>query len=146
MIITDEERIKLLKKFFEEDAYAAISGMFITGISKETAFVEADIKDIHYNADKVAQGGMIYTLADFAFAVISNYLHPKTVTQSGHITYLRPAACKHLKASAREIARNGHNSVGEVIVENECGDIICVASFNGFIKDVSFEEFIKRFI
>jgi len=134
MEVSEEEKFNILRERFSKDYYAAFSGVEIVNIGALTR-VEAEVKELHLNANRVVQGGMLYMIADFAFAVLSNYLHPATVSQSGHITYLRPAACSKLVAEAKEIARNGHNCVGEVVVKNENDQIICVSSFNGFIKE-----------
>ena len=132
---SDKEKVEKLKKWFSGDRYAEFSGLKIACVDCEKAVIEAEVRDVHLNANGVVQGGMLYTAADFAFAVLTNFIHPDTVSQCGHITYLRPAACSRLVAEAREIARNGRNCVGEVVVKSETGDVICVSTFNGFVKD-----------
>ena len=82
------------------------------------------------------EGGMLYTLGDFAFAAIANYLHPATVTQGGQISYIRAAYTSTITAKAREIVRSGHNCVCEVEIYNDKNEIVCVCTFNGFIKEI----------
>ena len=138
------EFIEALKMFFKADKYVEMSGIEIVEITDEKAVVAADVHERHFNANGCVQGGMLYTIADFAFAVLSNYLHPNTVTQNGQITYLRPAFTKRLTATAIETQRVGHCTVSEVIVRGETGETLCVCHFNGFVKDVSKEEFVRK--
>ena len=116
----------------------------IVEVNDDHAVVAADVTEKHLNGNGCVQGGMLYTLADFAFAVLGNYLHPSTVTQSGQITYLRPAFTKRITATAVETERVGHCTVSEVVVKNADGETLCVCHFNGFVKDVAKEDWIKK--
>ncbi|MBR2330251.1 MAG: hotdog fold thioesterase [Clostridia bacterium] len=134
-----------VRNFFKGDAFVEDIGIKIADVDEEKTTVVADVLSKHLNGNGCVQGGMLYTLADFAFAVHSNYLHPATVTQGGHIYYLRPAFCKRIIATAKETARTGHNSLAEVVITDENGNTLCVCNFNGFIKDTDKEEFIKKY-
>lgn len=128
------DRVEQMKKFFALDRFVAGAGVEIVEIDETHATVRAKIEDRHLNADGVVQGGMLYTAADFAFAVLANFLHPVTVTQCGSITYLAAAVTDEITATATETARNGHNTVSEVIVKDGAGKTVCICHFNGFIK------------
>ncbi len=130
-------------QYFEADEYVKLSGIKITEITEEQVTVRAEIKKEHLNANGFVQGGMLYTMADFAFAVLSNYLHPMTVTQCGHINYIRPAKTTVITATAKETTRVGHTSLSEVVVRDERGEIVCVCNFNGFVKDTD-KEILKK--
>ena len=138
--MTKEE---LLKKYFDKDGYIKLSGIEITEMTEEKAVVCAKIEPHHLNGNGFVQGGMLYTVADFAFAVLSNYLHPMTVTQGGQITYLRPVKTNVLTATATETARAGRNTVSEVTLTDDAGTVMCICHFNGFVKDVTWDEFEK---
>ena len=140
--MTKEE---LTRKMFEKDAYVKLSGIEIVKITDESATVRAKIRAEHLNANGAVQGGMLYTLADFAFAVHANHLHPMTVTQGGHISYIRAAITDEVTATAVERVRSGHNTVSEVVVRNSVGETVCICTFNGFVKDVAREELEKKF-
>ncbi|MBQ8395295.1 MAG: hotdog fold thioesterase [Clostridia bacterium] len=135
--MTNEE---LTRKFFEKDGYVRLSGIEIVKIADDEVTVRAKIKEEHLNANGAVQGGMLYTLADFAFAVLGNHLHPMTVTQGGHIHYLRPAITDEVTATATERIRAGHNTVSDVTIYNGKGETVCVCTFNGFVKDADREE------
>lgn len=135
------KNVERMKKFFTKDEYVALSGITIDAVNEDSAVVSVQLENKHCNANGFAQGGLIYTLADFAFAVLSNYNHPVSVTQCGNISYLRPGTGKKLIATAREVERAGHNSVCEVVIENDDGTTVAIAHFNGFIKEVDKEKF-----
>lgn len=128
--------VNLIKRIFQDDGFVALAGAEIVEISNERAVVKANIGKQHLNANGSVQGGMLYTLADFAFAVLGNYLHPVTVTQCGNISYVRAAKTSIITATAIETVREGHNTVCEVTVRDEHEQIVCVCHFNGFVKDV----------
>ena len=124
-----------LQEFFKDDGFVKLSGIELVSVDETQAIAKAKISREHLNANGCVQGGMLYTLADFAFAAIANYLHPATVTQGGQITYIRAAYTSLVTAKAREIVRSGHNCVCEVEIYNDKNEIVCVSTFNGFIKE-----------
>lgn len=126
---------ELTRQFFENDQFAKTLEIEIRSIDNQSSEVGVSVKKEYLNANGCVQGGMLYTVADFAFAVLTNYLHPMTVTQGGHIQYLRPAYTQKIKAVAKETARNGHNCVGEVILYGDAEEILCVCNFTGFVKE-----------
>lgn len=138
-------KLGLLRHVFLNDRFVRLAGIEIVGVDDEKAVVGADIKAEHLNANGHVQGGMLYTLADFAFAVISNWLHPVTVTQVGHVSYLVPGVTKRVTAEARERVRAGHNTVCEVLIRDDSGKVICVCEFNGFVKDMTHEDLALKY-
>lgn len=139
------DKLELLRQVFAHDKFVGLAGIKLESVDDDKAIVAAEIGAEHLNAGGHVQGGMLYTLADFAFAVISNYLHPVTVTQGGHISYIRPGVTKRVTAEATETVRAGHNTICKVIVRDDGDNIICVCEFNGFVKDITFEEWAERY-
>lgn len=124
-----------LRKYFENDGFVKYCGMEILAVDKEKALVKAPIFEKHLNAIGIIHGGMLFSIADFAFGVLANYLHPITVTASGSITYVAPCAnSAFITAEAREIARYNKTCVQEITVRDDKGMIVCIAQLNGFIK------------
>ena len=140
--MTNEE---LTKKIFEKDRFIKLIGAEIIEVTEEKAVVRATVTENCFNANGNAQGGMLYTLADFTFAVLANHLHPMTVTQGGQIHYVRAVSSPFVTAEAKEMVRAGHNCVSEVILRDAAGAIVCTCTFNGFVKDVEREKLIERF-
>ena len=131
----NEDKLHELEKLFQKDRYVALSGIKIEEVGDDYATVGAAVRpDEHMNGVGTVQGGMLYTAADFAFAVLTNMLHPTTVTQTATVTYIRAAKTDRISATARELACSGHNCVVEVVVKDADGEIVCTGSFNGFIS------------
>ncbi len=126
--------VKKLKEYFQKDRYIIKNGIEIAEVNDEYALCRVKITDSHLNAKDMVQGGMIYTIADFTFAVLANYLHNFTVTQSATISYMRPAlGCKELFAKSKELDFTKHNCMHEVRVYDEGDKTIALLQINGFI-------------
>ncbi len=132
--------LEFLEKFFEKDGFVKLAGIQIVSVDEKKAVVKAKISDEHRNANGAVQGGMLYTLADFAFAALGNRLHPMTVTQAGQISYVKAAYTEEITATATETVRAGHTTVSQVVITDDKGQIVCTCSFNGFVKDVDKNE------
>ncbi len=128
--------IEKLNAFFEKDGFVKLAGIEIVEVTSEKAVVRAKIGNEHRNAAGAVQGGMLYTVADFAFAVLGNHLHPMTVTQVGQISYVKAAYTDEITATATEKVRAGHTTVSEVVICDGEGQTVCVCSFNGFVKEI----------
>ena len=131
---------KILEEFFKDDGFVKLSGIELVLVDETQAVARAKISREHLNANGCVQGGMLYTLADFAFAALANYLHPATVTQGGQISYIRAAYTSVVTAKAREITRAGHNCVYEVVIYDDKDEIVSVCTFNGFIKEIPHKD------
>jgi acyl-CoA thioesterase len=87
------------------------------------------------NGHAMAHGGMIFSLADTAFAYACNSRNETTVAQSATIVFLAPAAAGDmLIAEAREVARAGKSGVYHVGVRAQDGRII--AEFTGLSRTI----------
>ena len=133
-----------VKEYFAGDKFVAGLNVVIAELSDAQAVVKVQVKPEHLNANGAAQGGMLYTVADYTFALLANYLHPACVTQGGHIQYLRPVRLEEVAFIARETARAGHNCTCEVLAKNAQDEVVCVCSFNGFIKDMGGKKLDKK--
>ncbi len=140
--MSDEE---LMRKFFTADKFVETADIKIVEVNAERAVVSARIRPMHLNATGCVQGGMLYTIADFAFAVLGNFLHPITVTQCGNISYVAAAYTDVITATAVETVRHGHNTVSDVTVADAEGKTVCVCRFNGFVKDTDRDEVLAKF-
>ena len=137
--------LELTKRFFQDDGFVKLVGIEIVEVTAEKAVVKAKIDDRHRNANGSVQGGMLYTLADFAFAVLGNHNHPVTVTQVGQISYVKAAITDEVTATARESVRSGHTTVCQVTVQDDKGQTVCICNFNGFVKDVDKETLKEKY-
>ena len=131
-MLNDAEKVK---EWFSHDLFVQGIGAQIVELSQEKTVVKTTVLPAHQNANGYAQGGMLYTVADYAFALHANYLHGPAVTQGGRVQYLIPVKVgEELTFTATETAHAGHNTVSEVVVKNNAGEIVCVCNFNGFVR------------
>ena len=82
------------RAFFAGDRFATENGAVIDEIGADYAVCSMKITPHHLNAAGRVMGGAVFMLADFAFAVASNFGHPADVTTTSQITFLRPSQGK----------------------------------------------------
>lgn len=96
------------------------------GAAVATMIVREDM----VNGFEICHGGLIFTLADTAFAFACNAYNDLTVAGAGSIDFLRPAYLgDQLKAVALEEHRGSRGGVYAVEVVNQQGEF--VALFRG---------------
>ncbi|HXG81235.1 MAG TPA: hydroxyphenylacetyl-CoA thioesterase PaaI [Sphingomicrobium sp.] len=87
------------------------------------------------NGHGIAHGGMIFALADTAFAYACNSRNVTTVASHASISFLSPAKVgETLVAEAEERARNGRSGVYAVRVTADDGRT--VAEFQGLSREI----------
>ena len=132
-----------IKKFFEKDQFAAYIGAKLIEVKPGYAVATIEISDKHLNAVHIVQGGVIFTLADFAFAAASNSHGYVSLGINVNISYFKSSAKgTTLTAEAKEVSRNKKLANYDVDIFNEDRDLI--ARFNGtaYIKKDKI-EFLK---
>lgn len=117
---------------FKEDKFATNMDAKIDELTEEYAVCSLELNDSHRNAYGGVMGGVIFTLADFAFAVLSNHIHSLTVAQSVNINYL--SAAKGDKLIARATCRKSGRttSIINVDISDDTGRDVAVFIGNGF--------------
>ena len=87
--MTTFESIEEAREFFNADKFAAKLGIQLDELGEDYCICSVDIKEDFRNGFGAVMGGAIFTLGDFAFAVMSNQLHKLTVGLQVSINYLR---------------------------------------------------------
>lgn len=82
-------------------------------------------------------GGAIFTLADFTFAVASNWNKPLNVSTTSQITYLGTAKGTRLVAEARKVKEGRSTCYYLVDVCDDLGNPVAHVTASGFIKSGS---------
>jgi acyl-CoA thioesterase len=121
--------VEKLKAFFKNDRFAALAGIEIVEVSIGYCKAKMEIGDKHLNAANVVQGGAIFTLADFAFALASNSHGQLALAININISFLKGKSSGTLYATAREVADPKRIGVYNVDITDENDEII--ACFNG---------------
>ena len=95
-----------LKRYFEKDRFARYVGIELIEISAGRATAVLKIKEYHLNAVDMIQGGVLFALADLAFAAASNSHGKIAVAVNNSISYIKAAEGDILYAEAREISKD----------------------------------------
>ncbi len=92
-----------------------------------TARIAMVVRKDMLNGHATCHGGMIFALADTAFAYACNSRNVETVAQNATIAFLAPGReGDRLVAEAREQALSGRSGVYQVTVTNQKGEKIAV--------------------
>ena len=87
------------------------------------------------NGHRIAHGGMVFALADTAFAYVCNGANVKSVAAQASIVFLGSAnQGETLVAEAQELAQEGRSGVTRVAVRTADGRT--VAEFTGYSRTV----------
>lgn len=126
--------LKNLNEKFRSDCFATETlGAVIRDAEPGRAVCALALRPCHMNANRVPMGGVIFTLADFAFAVAANgYSERNTVSQHASITFLTPAKGQELLAEARCLKEGRTTCLYAVEVRDELGGYVAHATINGF--------------
>jgi acyl-CoA thioesterase len=122
------ERSALL--LWEGDRASQMLGMRIVSVAPGEATVSLTVRADMVNGHRICHGGVIFTLADSAFAFACNSYGDNTVAASAHIDFLSPSReADELTAIAKETWRSGRSGLYEIVVTNQTGERI--ALFHG---------------
>jgi acyl-CoA thioesterase len=121
------------REMFSKDLYATkLSGITIEEVGTNYAKCAMKLTDDHKNAYGGIMGGAIYTLADLAFAVASNFDKPaSTVSLVGQASFLSMTKGSILYAETRLIKDGRTNCFYEVRIYDDLGKDIAVVTFTG---------------
>ena len=129
-----ENELERVREFFSGDRFATENGMVIDEIGDHYAKCSVEIKNRHLNAMGGVMGGVHYTLADFAFAVASNWQEPGTVGLSNTISYVGPVKGKKLIAEAKLVKNGRSTCCYNVEIRDDLGNITATVQCMGFHK------------
>jgi acyl-CoA thioesterase len=143
MTLSPKDRAeKSAAAMWSEDRASAWFGMTLEAVDEGSATLSLDVAPHHTNGLGACHGGVIFALADSAFAFACNSRNQATVAQHNSITYLAPGKLgDRLIATAREVSLSGRSGVYDVSVTTETGRQI--AEFRGCSRTVAgtlFEE------
>ena len=123
---------------WSRDQAAQALGIRIESVAPGQAQLLMDIRQDMLNGHNICHGGMIFSLADTAFAYACNAYNQTTVASACSIDFLAPArAGQTLRAIALERALAGRTGVYDITVETSEGTPI--ALFRGKSHRISGE-------
>lgn len=126
----DAQALTCVQAMLKDDACSADLGLELQGAGAGWATLRLQVTARMLNGHAVCHGGMIFTLADTAFACACNGYNRVTVAGGASIDYLRPARLGDvLTAHGRERKRGKFTGVYDIEVRNQ--DAQLVALFRG---------------
>ena len=95
-----------VRRFAEADTFARSIGIRMIAVGRGTARCELELSERHLNAAGTVHGGVIFSLADAAFAAASNSHGTLAVAIEASISYFTARDSGVLSAEAREVSLN----------------------------------------
>lgn len=121
---------RAVRALWEDDRASQALGMEIESCGPGTARVSMRVRPDMANGHGICHGGLVFALADSAFAFACNSHGANTVAAGAAIEFLRPAREGDLlTAIATERWRAGKSGIYEIEVVNQDGET--VALFRG---------------
>lgn len=128
-----QNNLERAREYFSKDRFATVNGMVIDDIGDDYVVCSMEIRDDHRNALGNVMGGAVFTLADFAAAVMSNWGKRPCVSLVSQITYLSAAKGSRLIAEARPVKEGKSTGYYEVMVTDNMGTKVAHVTNNGFV-------------
>jgi acyl-CoA thioesterase len=115
---------------YAQDHASQALGMRILEVRPGYARLSMTVREDMVNGHKLCHGGLIFTLADSAFAFACNTYNSVTVASAANVEFLLPVRLgDELTATAEERSRSKRTGVYDVVVRNKQGE--SVALFRG---------------
>ena len=112
---------------FERDRASQALGMRVTGVRPGWARVVMQVRADMVNGHGLCHGGIVFALADSAFAFACNSHNDSTVAAAASIDFLAGAReGDELTAEAGELWRSRRNGIYEITVANQRGERIAL--------------------
>lgn len=120
----DQSISDALKTFFGKDRFARYVGIELLDAKDGRARAELRLQGHHRNGIGIIQGGVIFTLADLAFAAAVHSRGRIAVAIHCSISYLKAAKGDLLLAEAEEVSCGPKIAVYTVRIREASGEVI----------------------
>ena len=127
MSAEDELAQKVAAALFSKEGPSGLFDVKVLDVKASYARVSMAVTAAMLNGHGTIHGGLIFTLADTAFAYVCNGANETAVAQQASISFLSPALEGDvLIAEARERAVEGRTGVSEVVVTRSDGRTVAI--------------------
>lgn len=134
----DQLASRCAESMFERDWTAQALDMKIIEVREGYAKLSMVVRKDMSNGHAICHGGMIFTLADTAFAYSCNSYNKVTVAAGCNIEYAAPGKLgDNLIAEAKKVSLTGRSGIYDVTISNSEGDAI--AFFRGKSRQIKGE-------
>ncbi|SHM55239.1 PaaI family thioesterase [Ruminococcus flavefaciens] len=132
--MVDEETLKKVREVFCGDHFATEMGAVVDEIDDHYAKCSLVLNDHHKNAVGGIMGGVYFTLADFAFAVASNWQKPGVVGVNCDASFIGVPKTQRITAEAKLIKDGRSLCCYNVDIRDELGNPVAAVQCMGFRK------------
>ena len=120
------------QKFFYTDKYAReATGIDLIEVGDKTAKCSLKLQDKHRNGYGNVMGGAIFTMADFTFAVASNFRQTPCVSGTSQVTFLSSSKGTTLFSEAHCIKNGKTTCFYKVEITDDLGAKVANVTFYG---------------
>ena len=134
-MITNEE-LEKVRELFRGDRYATETGAVIDELGDHYSKCSLVINEHHKNAMGGVMGGVYFTLADFAFAVASNWQQVGVVGLNIDASFIGVPKSQRIIAEAK-LVKDGRTICSYTVeIKDEPGNPIAVFQCVGFRKTI----------
>ena len=128
------------RSVFADDRYATVAtGIEIDHVDNLQAVCGLTLGDTHRNAKGAVMGGVLFTLADFAFAVAANSAEPSDngdinlcwVSSTSTINFLNPVKGERLVAKTECIKKGKTQTVYKIDIADNTGVMVATVITTG---------------
>ena len=133
----------LQERLNNDDKFAKSIGAQLTEVREGYACAELIVEDRHLNGAGVCQGGVIYTLADLAFAAVANSHGILSLGISNTITFIKSAQLgETIKAECTEQVNHHRLPYCDIKITNQQGDTLAIMTGLAYRmkKEFNFDE------
>lgn len=120
---------------FQADRFATqVVGIEAVDVAPNYAKTKLVVEERHYNAVGIVQGGVYFTLADFAFALASNTGGETVVAIEVGMSYMKPTKSGILYAEATLLYQSKSLVSYDIPITNEQGTLVAKFYGRGFVR------------
>ena len=130
--MTEKTDLEKAREFFRGDFYATkASGIIIEEVGEHYARCSMEITRNHQNAYGGVMGGATFTLADYTFAVASNFNQPHTVSVTSQINFIGMAKGKKLISESHLIKDGRTTCLYEIEIKDDLENKVAFVTISG---------------
>lgn len=120
------------REFFGNDLYATeTTGIIIEEVGEHYARCSMEIARKHQNAYGGVMGGATFTLADYTFAVASNFRQPQTVSVTSQINFIGMAKGKKLISESHLIKDGRSTCLYSIEIKDDLENKVAFVTISG---------------
>ncbi|MDD3958923.1 MAG: PaaI family thioesterase [Clostridiaceae bacterium] len=125
-----------MTKLTQNDRVAELLGIRLAAVDIGYSLAELTIRQDHLNGVGTLHGGIIFSLADYAFAVAVNSGGVPTLAVNANISYFKPPRGPVVRAEAKVISSGRKVCCCEVEIRDDDGTPVAKFSGTGYRKTV----------